>query len=73
MNQIEQAQAEIAAAHAERVALKLEEKGALEGVFVLRAFAASLRAGAHLSPPGTEVEANRRTLSVVQDLFRQKG
>jgi hypothetical protein len=62
---------ELCALHAERVAAKLAAKGGVEGAFVLRAFAACLRAGAHLAPPGTEPEAERRALAVMQDLFRQ--
>jgi hypothetical protein len=64
---------ELAAAHAERVAGRMESKGDAGTGTMLRMFAGSLRAGSHMRPPGDEDEAAARQVATVQDLIRQKG
>jgi hypothetical protein len=63
---LETQHAELAAAHADRVAARLAVKGSPETAVVLKMFAASLRAGAHLRPATSELEANDRAIEIVQ-------
>lgn len=62
--------AELAAQHAERVATRVEGKGLKEGAACLRMFAAALRQGAHVSPPGSQAEAEARSVAIVEGLLR---
>ena len=72
MTRDEEAMAELAARHAERVADRLKARGNLiPGAEALRMFAASLRTGAHVRPAGSAEEGQARARAIVGDLIEQ--
>lgn len=62
---------EQAAAHAERVAGRLAARGDRSGEGLLRLFAASLRAGAHLRPAADREEQAARAAAILGDVLKR--